>query len=419
MKLIVVSTNAALTMGGEAVKALQYVQVLLDQGHDVTLVTHDRCRAALADALPGDRVQYVQDTPLMRLCWRTPGLRRLVNALFHRSVARLCRRFDPSDVVLHYLCPISPVEQRFPPKGYRYVIGPVSGNIFFPPEFRDRDSRAGRLQQRIYRPVQQIMGRVSSQYERADRVLVSGYERTRQALRWAGCPEAKMLSVADAGLDRSFFDRARIRPEQAPPEFVWIGRMIPNKGVDLAIRALAAAPADMRLTLYGDGPERPQLEALVTTLGLEGRVRFAGWLAHGALAETLSQFRALIFPSLKESNGIAMQESMAIGLPVLTLRCGGPVGLATDEEALFVEVGTAEQVVRDLTAAMIRLSRNPDLAAGLSQAGRARAQRSFPWDLVAADWYNAAMGAAPAATRVPSGQSAPCETGVAPSKDTA
>ncbi|WP_294614463.1 glycosyltransferase, partial [uncultured Roseovarius sp.] len=323
MKLIVVSTNAAMTMGGEAVKALQYVQALLEQGRDVTLVTHDRCRAALQDALPADRVIYVRDSPLMKICWRAPGLGRFVNALFHKAVARLCRQFDPSDVVIHYLCPISPVEPRFPPRGYRYVIGPLSGNIFYPPGFRQLDSRAGRLQERVYRPVQWAMGRLSSQYDRADRVLVSGYERTREALRWAGCPEAKMLSVCDAGLDRSFFDRARIRPEQAAPEFVWIGRMVPYKGADLAIRALAAAPVDIRLTLYGDGPERPRLEALVAALGLEPRVRFAGWLSHAALAETLSQFRALVFPSLKEANGIVMQESMAIGLPVLALRWGG------------------------------------------------------------------------------------------------
>ncbi|KUP93415.1 glycosyltransferase family 4 protein [Tritonibacter horizontis] len=390
MKLIVVSTNAAMTMGGEAVKALQYVQVLLAQGRDVTLITHERCRAALKGALPADRVLYVRDTRLMQLCWRVPGLSRLVNTLFHHAVRHLCRQFDPADVVIHYLCPISPVEQRLPPHGYRYIIGPVSGNIFYPPGFRHLESRGGRLQEAIYRPLQQALGIVSRQYVNAEQVLVSGYDRTSEALRWAGCPPEKMRFVRDAGLEEALFAHPRARPEAAIAEFVWIGRMVPYKGADLAIRALAATPPDIGLTLYGDGPDRAELEVLTAALGLEGRVRFAGWLAHDSLGQVLGQYRGLIFSTLKEANGIIMQESMAIGLPVLTLRWGGPQGLAGEGEARFVDPETPEQVIRDLALEMTRLARDGDLVAALSQAARQKAEQEFPWHRVAADWYDAA-----------------------------
>ena len=100
MKLLVVSTNAAQTMGGEAMKALQYMQQLLADGHDATLITHERCRDALTEELPADRVIYVRDSTLMKACWRTPGLARFVNSFFHVEVARICRGFDPAQVVI-------------------------------------------------------------------------------------------------------------------------------------------------------------------------------------------------------------------------------------------------------------------------------------------------------------------------------
>lgn len=393
MKLLVVSTNAALTMGGEAMKALQYVQQLLAQGRDVTLITHDRCRAALADQLPEGRVIYVRDSAMMRACWRTPGLARLVNSFFHLEVARICRDFDPDGVVIHYLCPISPVEQRFPPKGYRYVIGPLSGNIFYPPGFRHLAGRGLRLQQRIYRPLQKLLGLFSRQFARAERVLVSGYDRTREALEWAGCPPGRIEEVWDAGLSEALFDPPRIRPAESPPRFVWIGRMVPYKGAELAIRALSHAPEQSQLTLYGDGPQRAELEALVRELNLGARVTFAGWLPHDALADTLGRFRGLMFPTLREANGIIMQEAMAIGLPVVTLRWGGPLGLAEEGEALFVDAGSQGQVVRDLAGAMQRLAHEPDLAERISQAARAKAEAAFPWGRVADSWYAAARTA--------------------------
>lgn len=395
MKLLVVSPNAAMTMGGEAVKTLQYVKVLLGQGHDVLLITHERCREALAEELPEDRVIFVRDSFLMRLCWLLPGLGRLINSLFHLAVRRICRTFPPDKVVIQYLCPISPVEQRFPPRGHAYVIGPLSGNIFYPPGFHHLERPLTRLRQRAYGPLQRLLGLCSSQYRRASRVLVSGYGRTETALVWAGCPPEKMLRVRDAGLAEALFACPRMSPSASGDSFVWIGRMIPYKGADLAIRALAALPGSARLTLFGDRPERPRLEALVRDLDLRDRVRFAGWLPHRDLAAELSRHRALVFSSLREANGIVMQEAMAIGLPVLTLRWGGPLGLAAEGEALFVDVESEGQVIADLGAAMARLLAEPDLAEALSAAARARAEAEFRWEQVAQSWSRAAFAAAP------------------------
>lgn len=215
--------------GGEALKALQYVQELLAQGHDVELITHARCREGLVGLLPKERVRYVEDSAAMRTCWRVPGLRRLINGLFHREVARMIRGYDRDDVVVQYLCPISPVEPRFPPKGYRCVIGPVSGNIFYPDGFRHLDGIGARLRGRAYRPVQRMLGLALRQYKQVDRVLVSGYARTKEALRWAGCPEDKMQSVWDAGLSAELITGPRMDPQAAPRDFCGLAGWNPTR----------------------------------------------------------------------------------------------------------------------------------------------------------------------------------------------
>ena len=342
MKLLVVSTNAALTMGGEAMKALQYVQQLLAQGRDVTLITHDRCRAALADQLPEGRVIYVRDSAMMRACWRTPGLARLVNSFFHLEVARICRDFDPDGVVIHYLCPISPVEQRFPPKGYRYVIGPLSGNIFYPPGFRHLAGRGLRLQQRIYRPLQKLLGLFSRQFARAERVLVSGYDRTREALDWAGCPPGRIEGVWDAGLSEALFDRPRIHPAESPPHFVWIGRMVPYKGPDMLLEA--AAPllenSQLEIEMIGDGP---MLEPLKATH--QKGVHWRGWMAHEDVQNVLKTCHLLSFPSIREFGGGVVLEAMALGVPPLIVDYAGPGELVQEAWGMTGRKITLQELV--------------------------------------------------------------------------
>lgn len=397
MRVILISTNAGTKMGGEAIKAYQYFAYLLENGYDAHLLTHARCRDELVGCFPTDRLLFVEDDAMQRFLWKSRVLGRLVTPYFHRVAARMCRRFPTEETILHYLCPISPAVQRFPPSGYRYLIGPLSGNVFYPRAFRDRAGPLSRLREAVYRPVQRMTGVLSGDKKGADLLLVSGYDRTRTALRWAGCDDARMIDVADAGVSDTIRDRTRITHKGRNGNFVWMGRMVDYKGADLAIRALARTPPDIRLTLHGEGPMKPAMQALVTELGLAERVDFAGWLPHERFTAEMAGFRGFVFPTLAEANGIVMQEAMMIGLPVITLRWGGPTGLANDTEALFVDPEDETTVIAGLASAMTRLASDDALAESLSTAARTRAQRDFTWDSVAASWaqsYNAGKSVA-------------------------
>lgn len=382
--VLLVASNAGTRMGGEAIKAYQYFRWLLAQGVDARLITHGRNRRELATRLPADRVLWVEETPLQAFLWRSWVLRPLLGAYFDRAAARLIRGFDSAATLVHYVSPISPVVPRFPPRGYRVLMGPLNGNIGYPPAFRHRLGRRARLAEAVYGGLQRLFGVVFGDKRRAETVLVSGGARTRAALRLAGVPAARMVDVLDAGLPTELCALAPALHEGRNAEFVAMGRFDAYKAYDLTIRAVAAAEPDIRVTLYGDGYMRAPLQALAEALGVQDRISFPGWLPHDEIAR-LRRYRGFVFPTLAEANGIVIQEAMMLGLPVLMLRWGGPTLLADDDSALFIEPTGEEEVVAALADGMNRLAGDPALAAGIGAAARARAE-AFGWDAVGASW---------------------------------
>ncbi|MFT6530662.1 MAG: glycosyltransferase involved in cell wall biosynthesis [Limimaricola cinnabarinus] len=395
MKIVLVSSNAGTDMGGEAIKAHQYFGYLLRQGFDAVLVTHARGRDGLLRDFPAERLVFVEDDAAQRMLWRSRIGGPLVSTCFHLLAARLIRaRFDPAETLVHYLCPVSPVEPRFPPQGFETLMGPFTGNIHYPSAFAAREAPRRRLGARLHRSAQRLMSMVAPDKRRASHVLVSGYDRTRESLGWAGVPQSRMTDVVDSGVAEAIAARPRATHQGRIETFACSGRQVDHKGTDLAIRAIAVSHEGARLIVYGDGPARPALEALVRDLGVGGRVRFAGWLPHGEVLDGIAAARGYLFPSLAEANGIVMQEAMMLGIPVLALRWGGPAMLADDGSAIYVEPSSETAVVEALAAGMDRLIREPHVAEALSRRARAIAEARFGWDAVAASWAAHYPGAA-------------------------
>ena len=373
-------------MGGEAIKAAQYFKHLLETGYDVHLVTHSRCREALLQEFPADRMSFVEDDMVQVFMWRSRVFSRGIDLYFHFKAASICRRYDPATTLIHYVCPISPIVPRLPPRGFKTVIGPLSGNIYHPPAFKHRAGRIARIQEKIYRPLQKILGLCFRDKRRAATVLVSGYERTHRALQWAGVSEERMVDVADAGIADNLAKLTPAVHHERNGDFVFVGRLIDLKGADFAIKAIARTSDDIRLTIFGEGHIKEQLQELATSLGVADRVNLAGWIAHKDLAERLSQARGFVFPTLCESNGIAMQEAMMIGVPTICLNWGGPAELADDKQAIFISPDDEETVVSGLADAMTLLASDPALAAKMGANAREKALNEFRWETVAASW---------------------------------
>jgi glycosyltransferase involved in cell wall biosynthesis len=110
------------------------------------------------------------------------------------------------------------------------------------------------------------------------------------------------------------------------PSVVFLGRMTPLKGGDVLIRAVAAAsrrlPVPIRLTMVGDGPQRPDWEALAAHLGLD--CTFTGWQDGEGRFDALVRADLLAVPSMwPEPFGLVGLEAGALGVPSIAFDVGG------------------------------------------------------------------------------------------------
>lgn len=140
--------------------------------------------------------------------------------------------------------------------------------------------------------------------------------------------------------------------------FVSAGNLLPNKRMDLLIRAFAKAfPNEERTRLYifGDGPERERLERMVNELNLEERVFLPGRKPRSVLADFYAMADAFALVSECETFGVAYIEAMASGMPVISCRSGGPEDFVIPETGIIA--GDSET---DIAEAMKKMKAERD-----------------------------------------------------------
>lgn len=162
-------------------------------------------------------------------------------------------------------------------------------------------------------------------------------------------------------------------PAEGPARFLFLGRLVPQKGCGWVIDAAAAAGGNFHLDIAGDGPERQRLERRAAGLG--GRVRFHGWVEEARVRELLAAARAVVFPSIwPEPAGLVTIEAAAAGRAAIVSRTGGiPEYAEKCGHCIIVEPGD----VAGLTAALRKLADDEELAGELGAAGAVAAGRQF------------------------------------------
>jgi phosphatidylinositol alpha-1,6-mannosyltransferase len=166
-----------------------------------------------------------------------------------------------------------------------------------------------------------------------------------------------------------------------------VARLTRHKGIDTALRALAAlAPRypDLRYAVVGTGEEQPALEDEARALGVADRVRFLTGVPDRDLpalyncAEIYLGVSRLMEQRV-EGFGISLAEASACGIPVVAGRSGGiPAAVRDGETGLLVDAESAEAVAR----AVARLLDDPALRTRLGAAGRRAVESHFNWDRV-------------------------------------
>lgn len=166
----------------------------------------------------------------------------------------------------------------------------------------------------------------------------------------------------------------------APPVLLCLGRVVADKGFDIAVDALPAVRAEhpgTRLVIAGDGAQRTALERRVRDLGVADAVTFTGWIAPGDVAALIDRATIVVVPSRwREAFGLVALQAAQGARPVVCTDAGGlPEVVEHGTGGLVVPIDDRQALAR----AVCRLLRAPDEARRLGAQARARAAERFNW----------------------------------------
>lgn len=394
-KVLIVSENASMMFGGEASLPWHYFTRLRARRVDTWHVVHERTRDELLRLAPeaADRIHFIPDDRFNVFCWKmgrklpaqladiTFGYAsRIANQLAARKLVRALVREHGIEVV-HQPIPVSPREPSLMADvGVPVVMGPMNGNMSYPPAM---DTQRRGILRSIMSAARSLSEHLHSvmRGKRDAALLLVANERTRKGLP-RHCRGA-VVELVENGIDTELWQPGRVHGgAQDGASFLFLGRLVDWKAVDIILEAMQRLPESLNATLdiIGDGPQRLHLEAMAQEMGLTDRVRFHGFLPQADCAERMRKADILLLPSLYECGGAVVLEAMTAGLPVIATAWGGPMDYLDESCGILIEPTSRADLVAGFASAMTDLAGDPARRAAMGQAGRNRALRRFDWD---------------------------------------
>lgn len=322
---------------------------LVRRGHELRAIVASSHPAALHESIAGVEVVRCGTFGSLRSVALTPG--------FVPAIRSSLRELNPDIVQLHLPNPIA---------GWSWLLAGDDRPLVIS---YHSDIVRQRWLAKLWEPAQRrLLGR-------AARIVLStqALADTSPALR----SHRGRCAIIPFGIDASRFESSD-SVEKGEPYFLFVGRLVYYKGIDLLLRALAGTT--LRARIVGDGPLRARWEALAAELGVSDRAQFLGDCDSTRLHGELAKCAALVLPSThpSESFGIVQLEAMAASRPSIVARASAGV------ESVQVDGETGRVVeardVEALRAAMLELAADAGLRGRMGAAARRRVEAHFGLD---------------------------------------
>ncbi|RYX85965.1 glycosyltransferase family 1 protein [bacterium] len=350
MKVLYWTTLCWPDVGGMEVLAMQTLPALRAQGHEFAVVASHGIHS-LPDVTEQDGI------PIHRFRFREALMANDIKAIFaiQRRIAALKASFAPDLVHFNFS----------DAAGYFHLrtqkSHPVPTLFTLHSDFADADSGPRTMFGQCLRDANWISAVSQSTL---DDVLKMVPE------------QAPYSSVILNGLKMPVLTPAPLPFE--PAHLLCMGRLVPEKGFDVALHAFAALDArfaDVRLSIVGDGPSRPMLEELAASLGIGERVTFTGWVQREEVAALINSATIVVIPSRnREPFALVALEAAQMGRPVVATRRGGlQESVADGKSGLLVE----NENVGAFARAIEFLLEHPERAQAMGQFGYTRAKDTF------------------------------------------
>lgn len=291
--------------------------------------------------------------------------------------------------LVHRITPLSPTTPSYLAKqlakiGVPLILGPLNGGIPWPAGF-NQIRRAEREWLGYVRDLYRILpGLKATRHLASTLVLASRHTYGEVTARHTDL-EHKAIWLPENAIDPARFPEVYQEPA-APPaatplHVAFLGRLVPYKGADMLLEA--AAPllraGKMTLEIIGDGPQLPELKAIVARETLGNSVTFPGWVAHEQVRRHLAKAQIFAFPSVREFGGGVVLEAMALGLVPVVIGYGGPAELIPDGCGTIVPMGNREEIISSFRQALAGLTDNPAAVHATGLRAQRHVRAHFTW----------------------------------------
>jgi glycosyltransferase involved in cell wall biosynthesis len=358
--------------------------------HEVWVLTRENNRHAIEGALAEEpelnlHPVYLDLSPRAR--WWKRGQRgvRLYYLLWQRQARRVATRLHAEhqfDVAHHITFGVDwlPAGVVAIP-GLPAVWGPVGGTAPFPWRLVRWLGIRGVLEEAVRagttgigrRTVGDRTARQAAVVVAQNREVAARFSSSRVVIEPHGAILIPLFDRASSGESAKRDDRLA----------VFAGRLLPWKGVALAIAAIADPTAhDWRLRILGEGRDQGRLERLAERLGVSGRVEFVGQVPREEVVATYAEAAVLLFPSLHDSSSWTVAEALTAGLPVVCLdvcgppvlveRCEGGVAVAPNRLAPAALAAALERAGAPERLGAVDAARLPELLTGFYERATGR-----------------------------------------------
>lgn len=265
-----------------------------------------------------------------------------------------------------------------------FVMGPVNGGLPWPKGFSQLDKHlpaAGYWAPKLRNLFRLFLPFSRSAYKNSSAIIVGSSNNYKDSSRYS---EKLFYVPGENGVNSSWINELSVsRPKvRECMEVIMVNRLVPLKGVDLAIRGVARLlnNGKARLKIVGDGPERSRLEALVDELDVRNHVTFVGWVSHQEALSLMGQSDVLLFPSLREFGGGVVFEALALGAVPVVADFGGPGDIVTDEVGFRIPLTNENEMPSKIESILERLASDRDLLDAIRERGLCYVRENITWE---------------------------------------
>lgn len=261
--------------------------------------------------------------------------------------------------------------------GAKKIFGPVGGGQHALPLLKEYFGKSWKTELMRHK-ISSLGLKFSSNFRntvlKSDYVLVTNTDTLNMALAVKGSDKNKILFVPDTAVPKVMEDiEPVIRYADEKLKLVWVGRMLPRKGLNLVLHALSKLPPHVNysLSIVGGGECFPLMDRWIEQYGVDRKkLNILGQIPFFEVVDEYKKADVFIFCSLRDSFGAQLTEAMAFGLPVIALNIHGVTLGVPDNCGIKITPQTREQTVQHIADAITKMHDDPEFRRACSVHAR-------------------------------------------------